>query len=152
MDLDGEEAEKLVNEVLAGVPEFQGAYATHPAPTVDMEKFNTPAMVMKMIKKQKFNPQMKVHKLWVSETGSPNERRQCKLVSKMKRLLIEHGKHDPENVIVNFKFFHVRLRYGKTLTHVTTVSEDGEVLWAEDIRQVSATVKESMAEIEANTE
>ena len=41
-DLDGEEAEKLVNEVLATCPGFEGAFATNPTPTVVMAKFNTP--------------------------------------------------------------------------------------------------------------
>ena len=31
-DMDGDEAEKLVDEVLLGVPGYQGAYATNPAP------------------------------------------------------------------------------------------------------------------------
>ena len=38
------------------------------------------------------------------------------------------------------------------LQMVPSVNEDGEMLWAEDIGQVSATVKECMAEIEANME
>ena len=151
-DLDGEEAEKLVNEVLATCPGFEGAFATNPTPTVVMAKFNTPGMAMRMIKNQKFNPKMKENKLWASENRSPTERRQCKLVSKLKKLLIEQDKHDPKNVIVSYKWFHVRVRNGRTFTNVATVSEDGEVLWAEDIGQVSATVKECMAEIEANME
>ena len=95
-DLDGEEAEQLVNEVLASSPRFEGAHATNPTPTVVMAKFNTPAMAMKMIKNQKFNQQMKENKLCASENCSPTERRQCKLVSKLKRLLIEHNKNDPK--------------------------------------------------------
>ena len=86
-DLDGEEAGKLVNEVLASSPGFEGAHATNPTPTVVMAKFSTPAMAMKVIKNQKFNQQMRENKLWVSENRSPTERRQCKLVSKLKRLL-----------------------------------------------------------------
>ena len=151
-DLDGEEAEKLVNEVLATCPGFEGAFATNPTPTVVMAKFNTPGMAMRMIKNQKFNPKMKENKLWASENRSPTESRQCKLVSKLKKLLIEQDKHDPKNVIVSYKWFHVRVRNGRTFTNVGTVNEDGEVLWAEDIGQVSATVKECMAEIEANME
>ena len=57
-----------------------------------------------------------------------------------------------KNVIVNSKWFHVRVRNGRTFSHVVTVSADGEVLWAEDLGQMNATVKESMAEIEANME
>ena len=82
---------------------------------------------------------MKENKLWVSENRSPTERRQCKLVSKLKRLLFEHDKQKPKNVNVNYKWCHVRARNGKILT-------------PEDIGQVSATVKEHMAQIEANME
>ena len=151
-ELDGEEAGKLVDEVLANCPGFEGAYATNPTPTVVMAKFNTAGMAMKMIKNQKFNPKMKENKLWASENRSPTERRQCKLVSKLKKFLIEHDKQDPKNVIVSYKWFHVRVRNGRTFAHVATVNEDGEVQWAEDIGQVSATVKECMAEFEANME
>ena len=48
-------------------------------------------------------------------------------------------------MIVSYKWFHVRVRNGRTFAHVATVSANGEVLWAKDIGQVSATVKESMA-------
>ena len=141
--LDGEEAEKLINEVLAICPGFEGAFATNPTPTVVMAKFNTPGMAMRMMKNQKFNPKMRENKLWASENRSPTERRRCKLVSKLKRLLIEQDKDDPKNVIVS---------NGRTFANVATVNEDGEVLCFEDIGQVSATVKECMAEIEANME
>ena len=151
-ELDGEETERLVNEVLANCPGFEGAYATNPTPTVVMAKFNTAGMAMKMIKNQKFNPKMKENKLWASENRSPTKRRQCKLVSKLKKFLIEHDKQDPKNVIVSYKWFHVRLRNGRTFAHVATVNEDGELQWAEDIGQVSATVKDCMAEFEANME
>ena len=87
---------KLVNEVLANCPGFEGTYATNPTPTIVMAKFNTAGMAMTMIKNQKFNPKMKENKLWASENRSPTERRQCKLVSKLKKFLIEHDKQDPK--------------------------------------------------------
>ena len=40
-DMDGEEAEKLVHEVCVGVPGYQGAYATNPAPSVVMAQFDS---------------------------------------------------------------------------------------------------------------
>ena len=51
-DMDGEEAEKLVHEVLLGVPGYQGAYATNPAPSVVMAKFDSPAMPLRAIRNQ----------------------------------------------------------------------------------------------------
>ena len=56
-ELDGDEAERLVNEVLVNCPGFEGAYATNPTPTVVMAKFNTAGMAMKMIKKPKIQPE-----------------------------------------------------------------------------------------------
>lgn len=99
-----------------------------------MKKFNTPNHGNE--DDQIKNYEMKVHKLWASEN---------------RILLIEHDKHDPdpENLSVSSKWFHVCVRTGKPSTHVATVSEDDEV-WAEDIKQMTATVQESIAEIKAN--
>ena len=38
--MDGEEAEKHVNDALAGVDGFQEAYTTHPSPTVVFAQFS----------------------------------------------------------------------------------------------------------------
>ena len=151
-DMDGEEAEKLVHEVLLGVPGYQGAYATNPAPSVVMAQFDSPAMALRAIRNQKFNPKMQEHKLWASENRSPNERRRCKLVSKLKRMLIEHDKHEAKNVVVNYKWFHVRLRDGMGYRSVAMVTTDGKMEWMDKDGLVSATVKEAMAELEANME
>ena len=151
-DMDGEEAEKLVHEVLLGVPGYQGAYATNPAPSVVMAQFDSPAMALRAVRNQRFNPKMQEHKLWASENRSPNERRRCKLVSKLKRMLIEHDKHDAKNVVVNYKWFHVRLRHGMGYHNVATVTTDGKMEWMDQDGLVSATVREAMAELEANME
>ena len=146
----GEEAEKLVHEVLLGVPGYQSAYATNPAPSVVMAQFDSLAMALRAIRNQRFNPKMREHKLWASENRSPNERRRCKLVSELKRMLIEHDKHDAKNV-VNYKWFHARLRDGMGHHNVATVTTDGRMEWMDD-GLVNATVKEAMAELEANME
>ena len=151
-DMDGDEAEKLVDEVLLGVPGYQGAYATNPAPSVVMAQFDSPAMALRAIRNQKFNPKMLEHKLWASENRSPEERRRCKLVSKLKRMLIEHDKHDAKNVVVNYKWFHVRLRDGMGYRSVAMVTTDGKMEWMDKDGLVTATVKEAMAQIEANME
>ena len=151
-DMGGEEAEKLVHEVLLGVPGYQGAYATNPTPSVVMAQFDSPAMALRAIRNQKFNPKMQKHKLWASENRSPNERRRCKLVSKLKKMLIEHDKHNAKNVVVNYKWFHVRLRDGMGYRSVAMVTTDARMEWMDKDGLVSATVKEAMAELEANME
>ena len=68
-------------------------------------------------------------------------------------MLIEHDKHDAKNVVVNYKWFHVCLRDGMGYRSVAMVSTDGKMEWMDNKDGlVSATVKEAMAQIEANME
>ena len=66
--------------------------------------------------------------------------------------LIEHDKHDAKNVVVNSKWFHVRLWDGMGYRSVAMVTTDGKMKWMDKDGLVSATVKEAMAQIEANME
>ena len=67
-------------------------------------------------------------------------------------MLIEHDKYDAKNVVVNYKWFHVRLRHGMGYHNVATVTTDGKMEWMDQDGLVSATVREAMAELEANME
>ena len=108
-------------------------------------------MALRAIRNQKVNPKMQEDKLWASENRSPNERRRCKLVSKLNRMLIEH-KHDAKNAVVNYKWFHVRLRDGMGYRSVAMVTTDGRMEWMDKDGFVSATVPEAMAKLEGNME
>eukprot|EP00438_Fugacium_kawagutii_P003297 Skav217944 [mRNA] locus=scaffold2100:100604:108060:- [translate_table: standard] len=136
-DLDNEEAEKLVSEVLCEVPGFQLAYTTSPTPTVAFAQFDNPTNAMKFIRTQKFNQKMKDNKLWASENRSPMERKKCKLVSRLKKMLIEFDHHDAQNVVVSYKWFHVRVKKEKRFQNIATVGDDGTVQWVEDKDLVS---------------
>lgn len=90
---------------------------------------------------------MQEHKPWASENRSPNERRRCKLVGELKRMLIEHDKHDAKNVVVNWRWFHVRLRDGVGYRSVAVVTTDGRMERMDTDEWVSTTVKEFMADL-----
>ena len=95
---------------------------------------------------------MKDHKLWASQNRSPLERRKCKLVSKMKRMLIEHVGYEPESVIVSYKWFQVLARGQKRFHNVATLLADGSIQWAESDGIVSEEMNAGMAEFEASLE
>ena len=84
--------------------------------------------------------------------AAPLDDMDSKLVSELKRMLIEHDKHDAKNVVVNYKWFHARLRDGMGHHNVATVTTDGRMEWMDHDGLVNATVEEAMAEFEANME
>ena len=67
-------------------------------------------------------------------------------------MLIEHDKRGASNVVVNYKWFHVRLRDGMGYRSVAMVTKDGRMEWMDKDGLASAAVKEAMAEREANME
>ena len=145
-DLDGEEAEKLVSDVLMHVDGFQGAHTLNPNPTIAIAQFTSAVNAMKFIRGQRFNPKMREHKLWASENRTPEERRRCKIVSKIKRALIQHGRFDPKNVVVSYKCCSARIRMDKGFMNVANVNPDGIIEWLGDDGVVNSDVKETMAE------
>ena len=145
-DVDGEEAEQLVSDVLMHVDGFQGAHTMNPNPTIAMAQFTTAASAMKFIRGQKFNQKMREHKLWASENRSPEERRRRKIISKIKRAVIEHGRFDPKNVLVSYKSFIARIRLDRSFKNIANVNPDGNIQWLGDDGVVNSDVKEAMAE------
>eukprot|EP00438_Fugacium_kawagutii_P029634 Skav202677 [mRNA] locus=scaffold1791:614698:615306:- [translate_table: standard] len=109
-ELDAEEAEQLVTDALSNVRGFQEVHVTNPTPSVVFAHFDTPANAMKLIRSQKWNPNMLESKLWASENRSQSERRSCKIVSKVKKYLIEYEGMVAKNIAVNYKTFSVKVR------------------------------------------
>ena len=144
--VDGEETEQLVSDVLMHVDGFHGAHTMNPNATIAMAQFTTAASAMKFIRGQKFNPKMREHKLWASENRSPEERRRCKIIRKIKRALIEHGRFDPKNGLVSYKSFIARIRLDRSFMNIANVNPDGNIEWLGDDGVVNSDVKEAMAE------
>ena len=113
---------------------------------LDSTQFTTAVNAMKFIRGQRFNPKMREHKLWASENRTPEERRRCKIVSKITRALIEHGRFDPKNVLVSYKSFSARIRMDKGFMNVASVKPDGIIEWLGDDGVVNSDMKEAMAE------
>ena len=114
--------------------------------TIAIAQFTTAVNAMKFIRGQRFNQKMREHKLWASENRTPEERRRCKIVNKIKRAFIEHGRFDPKNVLVSYKSFSARIRMDKGFMNVANVKPDGIIEWLGDDGVVNSDVKEAMAE------
>ena len=135
-----------------------GAKRVHPEGSPHCEATN-PAKVL--AKEVGHRPQVETQKVEMNPATitalrmmlrDPNERRRCKVVSNMKTVLIEQDNHDPKDMVVNYKWFHVRLRDDLVFRSVAMVNDDGKNKWVDKNALVSANVKEAMADIEANLE
>ena len=124
-----EEAEHLVREMMTHVHGFEDVAMTSSSPAIALVHFQSPAQSMKFIRGQKNNMHVQTNKLWVAENRSLEERRRCKIASKMKKFLIELGEYDPKNVVVNYKIFKVMVRVNGKLMPMAQISGDGEVEW-----------------------
>ena len=146
VDVDAEEAEKLVSEALCTANGFQEVQVTNPTPTVVFAQFDTPANAMRLIRSQKWNPKMLESKLWASENRSLIERRRCKAASKIKKGMIEHQGLEAKDIAVNYRKFSVRTRQGNGWKYACWVTEDADIKWSDDAC-MAADVKEAIAQM-----
>lgn len=138
-----EEAEHLVREMMTHVHGFEDVAMTTSSPAIALAHFKSPAQSMKFIRGQKNNMHIQTNKLWVAENRSLEERRRCKIASKVKKFLIELGEYDPKNVVVNYKVFKVTVRVNGKLMPMAHINGDGEVEWL-DHNLCNDAVKEAL--------
>ena len=109
-----EEAQDLVNRVMAEVDGFKDVHFTNNVPTIALADFETPMKAMKFIRSQRRNAEMQHAKLWASENRSTQERQKCKITSKLKKFMIELAGVEPKDVLVNYRSFKGMVRQGAT--------------------------------------
>ena len=125
-----EEAQDLVNRVMAEVDGFKDVHFTNNVPTIALADFETPMKAMKFIRSQRRNAEMQHAKLWASENRSTQERQKCKITSKLKKFMIELAGVEPKDVLVNYRSFKVMVRQGGKLCPVAMVGADMDVQWS----------------------
>ena len=91
-----EEAQHLVQEIMTHVHGFEDVAMTSSSLAIALVHFKSPAQSMKFIRGQKNNMHIQTNKLWMADNRSLEERRRCKIASKMKKFLIELGEYDPK--------------------------------------------------------
>ena len=84
-------AEALVQEMMVGIKGYQDVDMIDVEPPLALARFDSPGEAMKFIRSQKKNATVQTNQLWASENRSRTERSRCKIVSKIKKYLIELG-------------------------------------------------------------
>ena len=95
-------AERLVREMMTHANGSGDVSMISSSPTVALVHCQSPTQSMKFIRGQKKDMHIQSNKFWVAETRSLEERRCCKVASKMMKFLIELGEYDPNNVAVKY--------------------------------------------------
>ena len=127
-----EDAEKIVQDMLAGVDGFRDVDMAGSKQDIALASFDTPQKAMQFIRGQRTNPVMKSHNLWAAENRSRSERMRCKVVSKIKKFMIEIGGVEAKDIKVNYKLFKVNARVSGRNLLVASVNGNGELSWLHD--------------------
>ena len=137
------DVEALVQEMMVGIKGYKDVDMIDVEPPLALARFDSQGEAMKFIRSQKKNATVQTNKLWASENRSKTERSRCKIVSKIKKYLIELGGIAPVNVIASYKSFRVVVRHNSKLIPVAQVGLTLAVGWLED-SIVNAQVREAM--------
>ena len=127
-----EDAEKIVQDMLAGVDGFRDVDMAGSKQDIALASFDTPQKAMQFIRGQRTNPVMRSHTLWAAENRSRSERMRCKVVSKIKKFMIEIGGVEAKDIKVNYKLFKVNARVSGRNLLVASVNGNGELSWLHD--------------------
>ena len=127
-----EDAEALVQQMMVGIAGFKEVDIINVEQPIALATFDTPASALKFIRQQKKNHIIQTNKLWVAENRSKTERTRCKIVSKLKKYMIELSGFQARDVITSYKLFRVNARVCGKILPVATVTEACEVIWCND--------------------
>eukprot|EP00434_Breviolum_minutum_P015816 symbB.v1.2.013933.t1/scaffold996.1/size145880/14 len=84
-----EDAEALVQQMMVGIAGFKEVDMVNVEQPIALATFDTPASALKFIRTQKKNHIIQTNKLWAAENRSKTERTRCKIVSKLKKYLVD---------------------------------------------------------------
>ena len=138
-----EEAEALVQQMMVGIASYKSVEMMDGESPLGMATFDSPIQAIKFIKSQKKNGTIHTNKLWASENRSRTERARCKIVSKIKKYLIEVQGLTPANIIASYKTFRVLIRDQGKLVPVAFVGRNLDLEWL-DAHSVVDGVREAM--------
>ena len=85
------DAEALVQEMMVGIIGYKDVDMIDVEPPLAPARFDSPGEAMKVIRSQKKSATVQTNQLWASENRSRTETSRCKIVSKIKKYLIELG-------------------------------------------------------------
>ena len=128
-----EEAEAMVQQMMIGISGYKEVEMIDNSPPIALATFESPMQAMKFIRSQKKNATIQTNKLWASENRSKTERLRCKVLSKLKKYMIEVGGVAAKDVVASYKTFRMVLKKDGRLLPVAIIREDVSVQWLDDV-------------------
>ena len=110
IEKDLEEAEAMVQQMMIGISGYKEVEMIDSSPPIALATFESPMQAMKFIRSQKKNATIQTNKLWASENRSKTERLRCKVLSKLKKDMIEVGGVAAKDVVASYKTFRMVLK------------------------------------------
>ena len=150
-DKSMEEAEAVSREVLTEDREFCDVTVTDTQPALALARFEFPTTAMKFIRSQRKHQRLQAAKLWAAENRSREDPRRLKVVSKLKKYLIELGSYTPKNVLASYKSCKVVIRENAKLVPIANINGDLSVSWLHngiDLQPVQVALEEFIADME----
>ena len=118
---------------MIGISGYKDVEMIDSSPPIALATFESPMQAMKFIRSQKKNATIQTNKLWASENRSKTERFRCKVLSKLKKYMIEVGGVAAKDVVASYKTFRMVLKKDGRLLPVAIIREDVSVQWLDDV-------------------
>ena len=150
-DKSTEEAETVSREVLQEERGFCDVTVTDTEPALALARFESPTTAMKFIRAQRKHQRLQAATLWAAENRSREDRRRLKVVSKLKKYLIELGSYTPKNVLASYKSCKVVIRDNAKLLPIASINQDLSVNWLHngiELQPVQVALEEFIADME----
>ena len=125
------DVESLMEEMMTGIAGYKDKEIIETTPPIALAHFDSPERAMKFIRSQKKNHTIHANKLWASENRSKPERLRCKMVSKLKKFLIELDGFAAKDVHASYKVFKVVVKSDGKMLPVAYFNDNGSVQWLE---------------------
>ena len=125
------DVESLMEEMMTGIAGYKDKEIIETTPPIALAHFDSPERAMKFIRSQKKNHTIHANKFWVSENRSKPERLRCKMVSKLKKFLIELDGFAAKDVHASYKVFKVVVKSDGKMLPVAYFNDNGSVQWLE---------------------
>ena len=145
------DVESLMEEMMSDIAGYKDVEIIETTPPIALAHFDSPERAMKFIRSQKKNATIHANKLWASENRSKPERLRCKMVSKLKKFLIELDGFAAKDVHASYKVFRVVVKSDGRMLPVAYFNDSGAVQWL-DKTVVSEGVREALESFIAELE
>ena len=116
---------------MTGMAGYKDKEIIETTPPIALAHFDSPEHAMKFITSEEKNYTIHANKLWASENRSKSERLWCKMVNKLKKLLIEFDGFAAKDVHASYKVFKVVVKSDGKMLPTAYFNVIGSVQWLE---------------------